>query len=248
MPCAEISRQQFAAYIASNIVEQFGPPEGARGVTRGYLYNFDYDGVCPNMSLVSAPVPERPGEWQHGGTYWFPGAPAITEYCRRPAYAVFEMVRRMSDSGGRFIRMDGTFDSLPPYMMATSNGQRVMAMLVNETDTERTFTLTFHNLPFTADSIVGTLQLIDDVHSADCNGLESGSRSLLPVSDGVAEVTVQMKAYSVALITLAPEPSRDDISGYDGYTCGPVVERATPIQLAAYVMETVQWMRNVSRR
>jgi hypothetical protein len=202
MPCAEISRQQFAAYIASNIVEQFGPPESARGVKRGYLYNFDYDGVCPNMSLISVPVPELPGHWQFGGTYWFPGAPAVTEYCRRPAYAVFEMLRQMSDAGGQFIRMEGAFDSLPPYMMATSNGQQVMAMLVNEMDTERTFTLTFHNLPFATDSIVGTLQLVDDVHSADCNGLESGSRSRLPVRDGRVAVTVQMRPHSVALITL----------------------------------------------
>ncbi len=205
MPCAEISRQQFAAYIASNIVEQFGPPESMRGVTRGYLYDFDYDGVCPNMSLVSAPVPERPGEWQFGGTYWVPGSPAITEYCRRPSYAVFEMLRRMSDAGGQFIRMEGAFDSLPPYMMATSNGQQVMAMLVNETDAERAFTLTFHNLPFAGNSIVGTLQLIDDIHSADCNGLENGSLSRLPVSDGIAEVTVQMRPYSVALITFVEE-------------------------------------------
>ena len=69
----------------------------------------------------------------------------------------------------------------------------------------RTFTLTFHNLPFAAASIVGTLQIVDDVHSADCNGLESGSLSRLPVSDGRAEVTVQMRPDSVALITFAEE-------------------------------------------
>lgn len=204
LPCADLSRQQFAAYLASNIVEQFGPPEGARGVTRGYYYNFDYDSQCPNMSLVSVPVPERPGEWQHGGTYWWPGAPAITEHCRRPAYAVFEMLRRMSDAGGRFIRIAGAFDSLPPYMMATSNGQQVMAMLVNETDSERAFTLTFHNLPFAADSVAAMLQMVDETHSADCNGLDAGSRSRLPIVENRAEVAVRMMPYSVALITLAP--------------------------------------------
>lgn len=40
------------------------------------------------------------------------------------------------------------------------------------------------------------------VNSADCNGLEAGSRSCLPVSDGIAELTVRMRSYSVALITL----------------------------------------------
>lgn len=39
---------------------------------------------------------------------------------------------------------------------------------------------------------------------ADCNGLEAGSPSKLPITGGRAEVTVRMTPYSVTLITLMP--------------------------------------------
>jgi len=52
-----------------------------------------------------------------------------------------------------------------------------------------------------------------------------------------------LKAVPVASMGWDPRPHRDDIFGYGGYTSGPVVERAAPEQLAAHVLEAVEWMR-----
>lgn len=51
-----------------------------------------------------------------------------------------------------------------------------------------------------------------------------------------------LKTVPVASMGWDPRPHRDDVWGYGGYTSGPVVERASPEQLAAHVMEAVQWM------
>lgn len=40
-----------------------------------------------------------------------------------------------------------------------------------------------------------------------------------------------------------PRPHRDDEWGYGGYKSGPVVDQATPEQLAAHLEETLQWIR-----
>lgn len=41
-----------------------------------------------------------------------------------------------------------------------------------------------------------------------------------------------------------PRPHRDDVWGYGGYTSGPVVEYATPDQIATHLGEGVQWLRD----
>ncbi len=51
-----------------------------------------------------------------------------------------------------------------------------------------------------------------------------------------------LKVVPVASMGWDPRPHRDDIFGYGGYTFGPVVERAAPEQLAAHVLEAVEWM------
>lgn len=51
-----------------------------------------------------------------------------------------------------------------------------------------------------------------------------------------------LKTVPVASLGWDPRPHRDDVAGYGGYKSGPVVERASPEQLAAHVMEAVDWM------
>jgi hypothetical protein len=208
IPCDTITSQQRAAYFAANIIEQLNPG-GERGLARAYLWPFDDDRVCVNTALISVPMPER-REYDYGGydptggdPYTGGILPAITEYCLRPAYAAFQMLRAMRDGDGQFVR---TTMSASPHLqaMAASNGAQVAFMIANNTDAEQPVTIAFTNLPFGGDSVVGTLQVVDDTHSADCNGLEAGIRSRLPLVEHRAEVSLRMAPWSVVLVTLAP--------------------------------------------
>lgn len=203
IPCATISRQRRAAFFAANIIEQLNP-EGRRGLARAYIWPFDDDDVCVNTALISVPLPERASyDWGGYGT----GdpqtrAPAINEYCRRPAHAAFEMLRQMRDAGGRFVRVSPAPEPGWVQMMASSNGRQIRAMLANNTAEPRAFTLAFRNLPTRADSVSVRHQRIDDAHSADCKGLEQGTPRRVSARGGEVLVPVRLGRHSVVMVTL----------------------------------------------
>lgn len=197
IPCETISRQQRATYFSANIIEQLNPG-GERGLARAYIYPYDDDAACVNAALISVPIPERGDDPFHGGFVH-----AITEYCQRPAYAAFQMLRAMRDAGGQFVRT--TMNATPHLQaMAASNGAEVTFLIANNTDAEQPVSVAFTNLPFGGDSVVSTLQVVDETHSADCNGLEAGSRNRLPLVGDRAEVSLRMAPWSVVLVTLTP--------------------------------------------
>jgi hypothetical protein len=204
IPCGAITRQQRAAFFAANIIEQLNPG-GRRGLARAYMWPFDDDDVCVSTAPISVPLPERDSyDWGGYGT----GdpqtrAPAITEYCMRPAHAAFQMLRQMRDGGGHFVRMSPALGPGWVQTMASSNGRQIRVVFANNTGQAHAFTLAFHNLQVREGAVPVRTQRVDGTHSADCKGLEQGARSQLAVRGGEALLPIQLSPHSVVMVTLA---------------------------------------------
>jgi len=155
------------------------------------------------------PYPEQtiggePGSYEHIAGGAAQTIPAVTTYCKRPKYAVFEMLKSMMP--GRFIRLARPARSMVEGIAVRDDTQkRVMAMLVNRGDKPQEVTVTFSNLPFAGNSLIRTIRQIDATHSADCKGLEKGERGRLEATQKSATVTLQLPEFSIAQATLTPQ-------------------------------------------
>jgi hypothetical protein len=202
--CETTTRQQRAAYIAANIIQQLAPG-GERGLARAYLWPFDDDGSCPNLALITVPLPERSGDSSFGGYGEGFSYPAVTTYCKRPGYAVLQMLHAMLD--GQFIRtiVAELPNALPPVAMASlSDSGQIMVIVANNSDIPQDITVTFQNLSVSGNSVRRIIRRIDDAHSDDCQGMEAGEATLQAVLKGAASLDLALPAYSVIQLILEP--------------------------------------------
>ncbi|MBI3361267.1 MAG: hypothetical protein HY023_09170 [Chloroflexi bacterium] len=199
--CGNVSLPYHASFAAASIIHELSSGS-TRDVTQAYWWPFEYDWGCAGLGLVTYPVSEFTVTDPTGANEPFT-IPTVTEYCKRPAYAAFEMLKAME--AGKFVGLALPAGStLEAMAVRDDSAHHVIAIVANHAGADQAATLTFNHLPFGAEAVTGTLQQIDKTHSADCKGLEAGTRSRIAVSGGAVEVTLSLPAYSVAQITLEP--------------------------------------------
>lgn len=196
--CERLLPQERSAHLASNILEQLA----SGGLARAYIWPFEYDYDCLNLALVTVPRPAEEA-YDHGGYgsgTEFPNL-ATTQYCKRPGYAVLEILRKIHDAGGSFLTINPQ-ETSSVYTLASSSGEEAMVVLTNNSAQEQTLALDFQNLPFIGNRLIGTLQLVDTYHSSDCNGLEAPELGYVPMAEGTAELSLTLTPYATALVVL----------------------------------------------
>lgn len=184
--CGHYTLLQHASHAAYNLIRELDPER--RRLAQMYWFAFDLDGSCPNTALTTGTVSQRVLA-QHSA------APAAE--CRRPAYAVFEMIKTMQS--GEYLRT--TADD-PLVALAVRDRRTITATVNNNTDSEVQTILRFANLPAANKSARSTIRRIDESHSSNCRGLEQGVSRVVRVQQNTAEVELTLRPYATTQISL----------------------------------------------
>ncbi len=170
---------EFSAHIAHNIVEQANPRTGR--LSRLYFYVFDRDGN-PKTPLISG---------------WGDSATESGEVRLQPSAAVFQMANELNQ--GDLVRCEATS---PLVAAATQAEGSVRVMAANYTAQPCTAELVIEGVEKAKEELQCTLRRVDERHSCDGNGLESGESGRLTAAGGAARLPIDMPAYSSVLVVV----------------------------------------------
>lgn len=174
-----ITLYQRASHAACNIIREANPT--TRRIARLYWYVLDGGG---DGALVDAPAVDVSQQ----------DSLTRRSYVLSPTFAVFEMFGQMNR--GSCVRVNV---EEPLAALATKDETSVRLMVNNNTAEKRTASVEVKNLPAQFQNARCRVQLVDEQHSADGDGLERGKETAWQAD---RPVFLELAPYSTALVTM----------------------------------------------